>query len=113
MMIQFLSLSHTVTSKYGKDIDHYNSLFSPPDHKSSGRVSVSPPPPSIRHQNIVAVAGTNCLPVVEESSALAFKRGDTIVVLERKGDALFTGTCHGKTGSFLAEDVTFYCGECW
>lgn len=86
-------------------------IFTVPDHKSNGRVSVSPPPPGLHHQNIVAVAGTNCLPVVAEgSSALAFKRGDNIVVLERKGDTLFTGTCHGKTGSFLAEDVTFYCG---
>ena len=79
------------------------------EHETSGRKSISPQPPTIR--NIVAVAQTNCLPVVEESNALAFKKGDTVVVHEKRGDGLYIGTCHGRTGSFLAEDVIFYSRE--
>lgn len=73
--------------------------------------SSSPQHSPIKNQHIVAITQTNCLPVVEDSNALAFKKGDTIIVQEKRGDGLYIGTCHGRTGSFLAEDVVFFSSE--
>lgn len=62
-------------------------------------------------KRIVAVAQTNCSPLMEESSALAFKKGDSIEIQKRTTRDVFVGSLNGKTGSFFAKDVTFYMGE--
>ena len=62
-------------------------------------------------QRIVAVAQTSCSPVVAESSALAFMKGDSIEVQRKSSRDVFIGSLNGRTGSFLAKDVTFFQGE--
>ena len=60
---------------------------------------------------VIAVAKTNVNAVMEESNALAFKQGDNIVVQGRSGPDVFVGIAHGRKGSFLVQDATFYKGE--
>ena len=61
---------------------------------------------------VIAVAKANVNTVMEEGSALAFKTGDNIVVQGRRGPDVFIGTAHGRKGSFLVQDATFYKGTC-
>ena len=61
---------------------------------------------------MVAVAKTSCKPLSDSSSALHYSAGDHIAVLRRTSGELFEGSVNGKTGSFLAQDVTFHKGQC-
>lgn len=72
----------------------------------------SPPssPEGVKVSRVIAVAKTNVNAVMEEGSALAFKKGDNIVVQGRSGPDVFVGTAHGRKGSFLVQDATFYKG---
>ena len=60
---------------------------------------------------VIAIAKTNVNAVMEEGNALAFKKGDNIVVQGRSGPDIFIGTAHGRKGSFLVQDATFYRGK--
>ena len=62
--------------------------------------------------HMVAVAKTSCKPVSDSSSALHYSAGDHIAVLRRTSGEMFEGSVNGKTGSFLAQDVTFHKGQC-
>lgn len=62
-------------------------------------------------KRIVAVAQTNCSPLMVESDALAFKKGDSIEIQKRTTRDVFVGSLNGKTGSFFAKDVEFYMGK--
>lgn len=60
---------------------------------------------------VVAIAKTTSQPLVEGSSALAFTMGDHISVMRTSGGGVYVGSVRGNSGSFLAEDVTFYKGQ--
>ena len=67
-------------------------------------------PEESKVSRVIAVAKTNVNAVMEEGNALAFKKGDNIVVQGRSGPDIFIGTAHGRKGSFLVQDATFYEG---
>lgn len=77
----------------------------------SQRAGSSPSPQGEQQCRVIAVAKTNVNAVMEEGSALAFKKGDNIIVHGRSAPDVFVGTAHGRTGSFLVQDATFYKGE--
>ena len=67
----------------------------------------------VKKHRVVAVAEKTCSPLVRESSALAFKKGDKIDVQRMTSKDIFVGSVHGRTGSFLAQDVIFFKGQQW
>ena len=77
------------------------------EHYESSSTSDMPSAP----KRIVAVAQTNCSPLMVESDALAFKKGDSIKIQKRTTRDVFVGSLNGKTGSFFAKDVAFYMGK--
>ena len=82
-------------------------LFFCLEHYESSSTSDMPSAP----KRIVAVAQTNCSPLMVESDALAFKKGDSIEIQKRTTRDVFVGSLNGKTGSFFAKDVAFYMGK--